>query len=73
MSCPWLSNREIKRPEKTSKYALLRYELSRRYPGYKTEQHNIIIEVIGGSSRSVRKAYAIWLEVADVIQCSGTC
>ena len=42
MRCPWLSNREIKRPEKTSKYALLWYELRRRYPGYKTEQHNII-------------------------------
>ena len=40
MSCPWVSNREIKCAEKTSKYAPLRYELGRRYPGYKTEQHN---------------------------------
>ena len=42
MSCPWVSNREIKCAEKTSKYAPLRYELRRRYPGYKTEQRNII-------------------------------
>ena len=53
MSCPWVSNREIKCAEKTSKYAPPRYELRRRYPGYKTEQHNIIIDALGGSSRSV--------------------
>ena len=54
MSCPWVSNREIKCAEKTSKCALLRYELRRRYPGYKTEQHNIIIDMLGGSSQSVK-------------------
>ena len=56
MSCPWVSNREIKCAEKTSKYAPLRYELRRRYPGYKIEQHNIIIDVLGGSSRSVKES-----------------
>ena len=56
MSCPWVSNRETKCAEKTSKYALLRYELRRRYPGYKTEQHNIIIDALGGSSRSVKES-----------------
>ncbi|XP_068723465.1 uncharacterized protein [Montipora capricornis] len=49
MSCPWVSNREIKCAEKTSKYALLRYELRRRYPGYKIEQ-------LGGSSRSAKES-----------------
>ena len=39
MSCSWVSNREIKCAEKTSKYAPLQYELRRRYPGYKIEQH----------------------------------
>ena len=39
----------------TSKYAPLRYELRRRYPGYKTEQHNII-DALGGSSRSVKES-----------------
>ena len=53
MSCPWVSNREIKCAEKTSMYTPLQYELKRRYTGYKTEQHNIIIDSLGGSLRSV--------------------
>ena len=56
MTCPWVSNREIKCAEKTSKYAPLRYELRRRYPGYKIEQHNITIDALGGSSRSVKES-----------------
>ena len=56
MSCPWVSNREIKCAEKTSKYAPLRYELRRRYLGYKIEQHNIIIDALGGSLRSVKES-----------------
>ena len=56
MSWLWVSNREIKCAEKTSKYAPLRYELRRRYPGYKTEQHNIIIDALGGRSRSVKES-----------------
>ena len=56
MSCLWVSNREIKCAEKTSKYAPLRYELRRRYPGYKTELHNIIIGTLGGSLRSVKES-----------------
>ena len=36
--------------------APLRYELRRRYPGYKIEQHNIIIDALGGSSRSVKES-----------------
>ena len=56
MSCPWVSNRQVKCAEKTKKYALLRYELRRRYPEYKIEQHNIIIDALGGSSRRVRES-----------------
>ncbi|XP_067030627.1 uncharacterized protein [Acropora muricata] len=56
MSCPRVSNRETKYADKTSKYAPLRYKLRRRYPGYKTEQHNIIIDALGGSSRSVKES-----------------
>ena len=55
MSCPWVSNREIKCAERTSKYAPLRYELRRRYPGYKTK-HNIMISALEGSSRSVKES-----------------
>ncbi|PFX30549.1 hypothetical protein AWC38_SpisGene4639 [Stylophora pistillata] len=53
MSCPWVSNGEIKCAEKTNKYAPLRYELRRRFPEYKIEQQNIIIDALGGSSRRV--------------------
>ena len=56
MSCPWVSNREIKCAEKTSKYAPLRYELRRRYLEYKIEQHNVIIDALGWSSRSVKES-----------------
>ena len=55
MSCPWVGNREIKCAEKTSKYTPLQYELKRRYPGYETEQHNIIIDVLAGSSQGVKE------------------
>ena len=68
MSCPWVSNREIKFA-KTNEYAPLRYELRRKYPEYKIEQHDIIRDALEGSSRGSRKAYANWLEVADVTQC----
>ena len=51
LSCPWISNREINCAEKTIKYAPLRYELGRRYPGRKTEQHNIIIDALGGLAK----------------------
>ena len=42
---------------KESKYAPLQNELRRRYPGYKTEQHNIIIDALGGSLRSVKESF----------------
>ncbi|PFX18860.1 Tenascin-X [Stylophora pistillata] len=56
MSCRWVSNREIKCAEKMKKYAPLRYELRRRYPEYKIEQHNIIIDALGGSSGRVKES-----------------
>ena len=49
MSCPWLENRESKDFEKTTKYSQLRLELTNRYPEYKVNQYNIIIDVLGGS------------------------
>ena len=55
MSCPWVTNREVKCAEKTSKYAPLRYELRRKYPGYTIEQQNIVINALGWSSANIRK------------------
>ena len=56
MSCPWITNREAKDAEKTAKYAPLRVELKQQHPGYDIEQHNIVIDVLGGCSTGVRKS-----------------
>ena len=55
MSCPWLENRESKDFEKTTKYSKLRLELTNRYPEYKVNQYNIIMDVLGGCSKEVEK------------------
>ena len=43
MSCPWVENRQQKEEEKTLKYAPLRMELKRQYPGFGIKQVNIVI------------------------------
>ena len=55
MSCPWLENRESKDFEKTTKYSQLRLELTNRYPEYKVNQCNIIMDVLGGCSKEVEQ------------------
>ncbi|PFX31439.1 hypothetical protein AWC38_SpisGene3718 [Stylophora pistillata] len=59
MSCPWVENRGKKDEEKTLKYGLLRREMKAQYKGYKINQYNLIIDVLGGWSvdmeRSIRK------------------
>ena len=55
MSCPWLENRESKDSEKATKYIQLRLELTNRYPKYKVNQYNIIMDVLGGYSKEVEK------------------
>ena len=39
-----------KEAEKTRKYGPLRYELKQQFKGYKVEQFNIIMDVLGGYS-----------------------
>ena len=53
MSCPWVENREQREKEKTHKYAPLRLELKQQYPGYRINQVNIIIDVLGGYSKEL--------------------
>ena len=55
MSCPQLENRESKDFQKTTKYSQLRLELTNRYPEYKVNQYNIIMDVLGGCSKEVEK------------------
>ena len=40
-------------PKTPEKYGPLRFELARRYPGYKIIQLNVIIDVLGGWSKDV--------------------
>ena len=51
--CPWIDNRSKNDEEKTIKYGPLRWELKQPFPGYKTKQHNIINDVLGGWLREV--------------------
>ena len=51
MSCPWLENIECKDFEKTTKCSHLRLEQTNRYPEYKVNQYNIIMDVPGGCSK----------------------
>ena len=44
---------QAKEKEKTFKYAPLRLELKQQYPGYKINQVNIIIDVLGGYSKEL--------------------
>ena len=48
MSYQWVTNREKKKEEKTTKYGPLRWELRLNYLGYKVKQYNIKIDVLGG-------------------------
>ena len=53
MSCPWVTNREKKEEEKSTKYGQLRWELKQKYQGYEMKQYNIIINVLGGWFRDL--------------------
>ena len=59
MSYPWIESRAKKDEEKTLKYGPMMWELKQRYNGYRVEQYNVIIDVLGGYSKhlenSVRK------------------
>ena len=54
MSCPWKDNKKQKE-EKTLKYAPLRLELKRQHPGFKIWQFNIVIDALGGYSKSLKE------------------
>ena len=53
MSCPWVTNREKKEEEKTTKYGPHRWELKQKYQGYEVDQYNIIMDVLGGWCRDL--------------------
>ena len=77
MSCPWVDNRDHKDEEKTMKYAPLRLELKRQYPGFNIVQYNINIDVLGGYSRVPQEECqgACWIrkEYSSVRQNAEVC
>ena len=56
MSCPWIESRAKKDGEKTLKYGPMMWELKQRYIGYRVEQYNVIIDVLGGYSEHLEKS-----------------
>ena len=52
-SCPWIENRRQEDEEKIRKYAPLRWEVKKQYPGYKITQVNSIMDVLGGFSKGL--------------------
>ena len=58
MSCPWVENRGKKDEEKALKYGPLRWE---QYKGYKINQYNVIIDVLGGWSVDMERSLRVLL------------
>ena len=56
MSCPWIENRAKKDEEKTLKYGPMMWGLKQRYNGYRVEQCNVIVDVVGGYSKHLEKS-----------------
>ena len=56
MSCPWIESRAKKDEEKTLKYGPMMWELKQRYNGYRVEQYNVIIDVLGGYSKHLENS-----------------
>ena len=53
MACPSWRNREATEERKTSKYRTVREELKERHPGYKIQQINLIVDVLGGYDKQL--------------------
>ena len=51
MSCTWVDNRAAKDQDKTEKDIPLRLELKQQFKRYSIDQHNIILDVLGGYSK----------------------
>ena len=54
MSCPWIQNRGKKDEEKALKYGPLHRELEKHSKGYRITHYNIIIDILGGWSSSMK-------------------
>ena len=55
ISCSWIENLTRRDAEKTINYGPMRWELKQQLKGYVVEQHNIIIDVLGGWSNELEE------------------
>ena len=55
MSCPWIESSAKKDEEKTLEYGPMMWELKQWYNGYRVEQYNVVIVVLGGYSKQLEK------------------
>ena len=55
MNCPCMDNRKQEEEETTLKYAPLRLELKRQHPGFKIPQFDIVMNSLGGYSKSLKE------------------
>ncbi|CAH3150709.1 unnamed protein product, partial [Porites evermanni] len=53
-----IESRAKKDEEKTLKYGPMMWELKERYNGYRVERYNVIIDVLGGYSKHLKKSTA---------------
>ena len=51
-----IESRAKKDEEKTLKYGPMMWELKERYNGYRVERYNVIIDVLGGYSKHLKKS-----------------
>ena len=56
-----VENRGKKDEDKTLKYGPLRWELKAQYKGYKINQYNVIIDVLGGWSVDMERSLRVLL------------
>ena len=61
MSCPWVENRGKKDEEKTLRYGPLQWELKAQYNGYKINQYNVIINVLGDWNVDMERSLRVLL------------
>lgn len=63
MFCPWVTNREKRREEKTTKYGPLRWELKQKNQGYEVKQYSVIMDYWGDGAETKKSNWRSWSEV----------
>ena len=65
MAWPSWRNRAATEETKTNKYKSVRKELKERHPGYKIQQTNIVVDVLGGFDKELKGKLAVLIGKAE--------